>query len=254
MFEKPKEKLILSLMSFVRRQIPNFITCLNLLCGCIATVMVFRNHLDWAAYLVFIAAFFDLIDGMAARALHVSSPIGKELDSLADVISFGFVPGVILFKLLQMSALSEFIESNTLRQIVQFFPFVIAVFSALRLANFNIDTRQSDSFIGLPTPANTLLIVSFPLMLSQDYTRFSPIILNPYFILIVSGIMSWLLVAEIPLFSLKFKSFKLKDNLFQYILLLLAVVLLPVFLFAAIPIIIFSYVLLSIIQNKTRKQ
>ena len=92
MFEKPKEKLILSLMSFVRRQIPNFITCLNLLCGCIATVMVFRNHLDWAAYLVFIAAFFDLIDGMAARALHVSSPIGKELDSLADVISFGFVP------------------------------------------------------------------------------------------------------------------------------------------------------------------
>lgn len=108
-------------MSFVRRQIPNFITCLNLLCGCIATVMVFRNHLDWAAYLVFIAAFFDLIDGMAARALHVSSPIGKELDSLADVISFGFVPGVIMFKLLQMSALSEFIESNTLRQIVQFF-------------------------------------------------------------------------------------------------------------------------------------
>jgi CDP-diacylglycerol--serine O-phosphatidyltransferase len=123
----------------------------------------------------FIAAFLDLIDGMAARALHVSSPIGKELDSLADVISFGFVPGVIMFKLLQMSALSEFIESNTLRQIVQFFPFVIAVFSALRLANFNIDTRQSDSFIGLPTPANTLLIVSFPLMLSQDYTRFSPI-------------------------------------------------------------------------------
>lgn len=241
-------------MSFVRRQIPNFITCLNLLCGCIATVMVFRNHLDWAAYLVFIAAFFDLIDGMAARALHVSSPIGKELDSLADVISFGFVPGVIMFKLLQMSALNDFIESNTLRQIIQFFPFVIAVFSALRLANFNIDTRQSDSFIGLPTPANTLLIVSFPLMLSQDYTRFSPIVLNPYFILIVSGIMSWLLVAEIPLFSLKFKSFKLKDNLFQYILLLLAVVLLPVFLFAAIPIIIFSYVLLSIIQNKTRKQ
>lgn len=241
-------------MNFIRQQIPNALTCLNLFCGCVASVMVFRNHLDWAAYLVFIAAFFDLLDGMVARALHVSSPIGKELDSLADAVSFGFVPGLIVFKLLQMSNLSTIIESNSLRQILQFFPFVITVFSALRLAKFNIDSRQSTSFIGLPTPANTLLVVSFPLMLKQDLNAFGPIILNPYFLIVVSVICSFLLVSELPLFSLKFKDMSFKNNKFQYILLLISALLIPFFFFAAIPIIIGCYVLLSIIQNSTQKQ
>lgn len=241
-------------MNFIRQQIPNALTCLNLFCGCVASVMVFRNHLDWAAYLVFIAAFFDLLDGMVARALHVTSPIGKELDSLADAVSFGFVPGLIVFKLLQMSNLSTIIESNSLRQILQFFPFVITVFSALRLAKFNIDTRQSTSFIGLPTPANTLLVVSFPLMLKQDLNAFGPIILNPYFLIVVSVICSFLLVSELPLFSLKFKDMSFKNNKFQYILLLISALLIPFFFFAAIPIIIGCYVLLSIIQNSTQKQ
>ncbi|HNP48194.1 MAG TPA: CDP-diacylglycerol--serine O-phosphatidyltransferase [Bacteroidia bacterium] len=241
-------------MNFIRQQIPNALTCLNLFCGCVASVMVFRNHLDWAAYLVFIAAFFDLLDGMVARALHVTSPIGKELDSLADAVSFGFVPGLIVFKLLQMSNLSTIIESNSLRQILQFFPFVITVFSALRLAKFNIDTRQSTSFIGLPTPANTLLVVSFPLMLKQDLNAFGPIILNPYFLIVFSVICSFLLVSELPLFSLKFKDMSFKNNKFQYILLLISALLIPFFFFAAIPIIIGCYVLLSIIQNSTQKQ
>lgn len=241
-------------MNFIRQQIPNALTCLNLFCGCVASVMVFRNHLDWAAYLVFIAAFFDLLDGMVARALHVTSPIGKELDSLADAVSFGFVPGLIVFKLLQMSNLSTIIESNSLRQILQFLPFVITVFSALRLAKFNIDTRQSTSFIGLPTPANTLLVVSFPLMLKQDMNAFGPIILNPYFLIVVSVICSFLLVSELPLFSLKFKDMSFKNNKFQYILLLISALLIPFFFFAAIPIIIGCYVLLSIIQNSTQKQ
>ena len=240
-------------MNFIRRQIPNFLTCLNLLCGAVAIVMVFRNHLEWAAYLVFISAFFDLMDGMMARALNVSSPIGKELDSLADVISFGFLPGVMMFKMLQMSNLSSVIESHTLIQILQFFPFIITAFSAIRLAKFNIDTRQTDSFIGLPTPANTLLIISFPLMISQDAARFSPLLLNPVFILLVSIVVSFLLVSEIPLFALKFKSFAFKKNQYQYILLLISAILIPIFLYAAIPLIIFCYVLLSIIQNKFRK-
>lgn len=241
-------------MNFIRRQLPNFLTCLNLLCGCTAVVMVFRNHLEWAAYLVFVAALFDLLDGMVARALNVTSPIGKELDSLADVISFGFLPGVMMFKLLQMSDLSIITSSETFRQIVQFFPFVITAFSALRLAKFNIDTRQSESFIGFPTPANTLLIVSFPLMLSQNYTGFSPVILNPFFILSMSLITSLMLISELPLFSLKFKSLNIKKNQYQYLLLAIAAVLLPVFLYAAIPVIILCYVLLSLIQNMNRKK
>lgn len=238
----------------MNKHIPNTLTSFNLICGCIASVMVFRNHLDTAAYLVFVAAFFDLIDGMAARVLNVHSLMGKELDSLADVISFGFVPGAILFKLLQSSAFEQQFPDENVRRVLQFLPFVVTVFSAIRLAKFNIDTRQSSSFIGLPTPANTLFVVSLPLILINEPGRFDAVILNPYFLFAISFFLSWLLVAEIPLFALKFKNFGWSDNRYQYILLVLALVLFPLFLFAAIPLILLSYVLLSIIQNKLNKK
>ena len=216
-------------------------------------VMIFRNHLEWAAYLVFIAAVFDLFDGMAARMLKVSSPIGKELDSLADVVSFGFVPGAILFKLLQVN-ISSISDNEMLVRGIQFVPFVITLFSALRLAKFNLDTRQSDSFIGVPTPANTLLIVSLPLILANDHFGLNSFILNPYFIIGLSILMSYLLVVELPLIALKFKNFSWKDNSYQFILIIASALLLALLKFTALPLIIFLYVLLSIIKKSLHKK
>ena len=232
--------------------LPNFITSCNLFCGCIASVMVFRNHLDLAAYFVFLAAFFDLLDGMAARKFLSNPAFGKELDSLADVISFGFVPGAVLFKLLQQSNMEMYFHSEIFIKIFQFFPFVITIFSALRLAKFNIDTRQTNSFIGLPTPATTLFIVSLPLILIQQPGKFNDLILNPYALSIVTVLFSFLLISEIPLFSLKFKTKGFKENIFQYVLIIAIIILFPIFLFATIPIAIIFYILLSVIQNSTK--
>ena len=238
--------------SKLKKHIPNLLTCLNLFCGCIAVVLVFRNHLQWAAYLVFAAAFFDLLDGMIARMLRVTSAIGKELDSLADMISFGFVPGAILFKMMQLNV--DSISSNqNLNTFIQFLPFIVTIFSALRLAKFNIDTRQTDSFIGLPTPANTLLIVSFPLILMHDSFNLSGILLNPWFILGITVLQSFLLVSELPLIALKFKNFSWKENSYQYLLVIAAGLLLLLLKFTAIPIIIFLYVFLSLIKNSRKE-
>ena len=234
----------------MKKQIPNFLTCMNLFSGCIALVMVFRNHLEYTAYLILIAAFFDLLDGMVARKVGSNSEFGKQIDSLADMVSFGLVPGAVMFKLLQMSSLSELVPNEMLRTFVQFVPFIITIFSALRLAKFNLDTRQTSSFIGLPTPANTLLIVSLPLILIQRPGQFDGLILNPVFILFVSMFLSYMLISEIPLFALKFKSLDLKANMYQYILIALAIVLIAIFSFAAIPMVVILYVLLSIIKNK----
>ena len=212
--------------------------------------MIFKGRSDIAAYLVFTAALFDFLDGMFARILNVHSAIGKELDSLADVITFGLVPGAIMFTLLQMSDLSLMYISGDFKRIFQFFPFVITVFSALRLAKFNVDTRQSESFIGLPTPPNTLFIVSLPLiLLLEEKYHLRSLILNPYFIVITSVILSYLLVAEIPMFSLKFKSFSWKENRYQYILLGSSIFLICIFLYVAIPIIILLYIFLSLVRN-----
>lgn len=232
--------------------IPNALTCLNLFSGCIAVVMIFRNHLDTAAYFVFAAAFFDLLDGMVARKVFSDSAFGKELDSLADMVSFGLVPGAIMFKLFQHSQPDLHFHSENFIRVIQFLPFIITVFSALRLAKFNLDTRQTNSFIGLPTPANTLFIVSLPLIIIQMPGRYDDLILNPYFIIIVSICSAFLLVTELPLFSMKFKTLGFRENLYQYILLLISLILFPLILFAAIPVVIFLYILLSIIQKLTK--
>ena len=213
---------------------------------------MFRNHLEWAAYFVFIAAFFDLMDGMIARMLRVSSPIGKELDSLADMVTFGLVPGAILFKMMQLNV--DTLSSNeSLNNSLQFLPFLVTIFSALRLAKFNIDTRQTDSFLGLPTPANTLLIVSFPLILMNDDFNLSNLLLNPWFILGITVLQSWLLVSELPLIALKFKNLSWKDNSYQYILVVASAILLIAIQFAAIPLIIFLYVFLSLLKKSISK-
>lgn len=235
-------------MKFLYRQIPNIFTALNLLFGCVAIVLIFRNRLEMAAYCVVISAFFDMMDGLSARVLKLGSSFGRELDSLADVISFGFVPGAILFKMLQHSQLEYWVEQAFLRQAIQFLPFFVTVFSALRLAKFNLDKRQTDSFIGLPTPANTLLIVALPLILIQ-YPDLSGYLLNPFFIIGLTALQSFLLIAELPLFAIKFKETGLRKNAFQYLLIVSAIILIPLIQWLAVPILIFFYVFLSFIQN-----
>ena len=236
----------------MKKHIPNLFTCLNLLFGCVAMVMIFRNLLDIAAYLVIAAAVFDFLDGLTARILNVYSPFGKELDSLADVITFGLVPGTILFRLLQLSDPSLIYANENFLRVFQFFPFIVTIFSALRLAKFNVDKRQSESFIGLPTPANTLVIISFPLILQHDHFHLSGLVLNPYFIVITSVVLSYLLIAEIPLFALKFKSFSWKKNVFQYTLIASSVILFLIFYYVASPLIVFLYLFLSMINNINR--
>lgn len=232
----------------MKKHIPNFITCLNLLCGCLALYFIFvHDDLITAAYLVVVAAVLDFLDGMAARVLRVYSEIGKQLDSLADMVSFGVVPGALMLQLLTQSLAG----SDLPQQVVMWLPFagfILTVFSGLRLAKFNIDTRQTTSFIGVPTPACTLLIISFPLILAYDTFGLTNVILNPYFLLAVTLLFSYLLVAELPLFALKFKTFAWKGNEVRFIFLGLAILLLFGLNFTAIPLIIALYILLSVIK------
>jgi len=229
----------------IRKHLPNTLTCLNLFSGCVGLVFAAENQLIFAAYAIGISAILDFCDGMAARLLKAYSEIGKELDSLADVVSFGVLPSFIVFQL--------FRNVNQVHPYLPYLAFLIAIFSALRLAKFNIDTRQTENFIGLPTPANALLIGSLPFILNGDSLILFELILNPIFLTALSVIMSLLLVAELPLFSLKFKKLDWKENIFRYLLLGSAIVLLLFFKFAAIPFIIFLYLILSIIQTKTSK-
>ena len=232
----------------MKKHIPNFITLLNLFSGCIAIAAAFEGNLILASWLVGLAAIFDFLDGMAARLLHVKSAIGKELDSLADMVSFGLLPGVIVFQLLNLNPALQSIY-------IPYIAFLIPIFSALRLAKFNTDTRQEEMFYGLPTPANAILIASFPLILDQnmfvfglDFGFINSILINQWFLVSLSVLLSWLLVAEIPLMSLKFKSLSWVDNRGRYILLLLSLILLIIFQFAGIPIIISLYILISLIM------
>lgn len=231
----------------MKKHIPNAITCLNLFSGCLALYFAFSGELVYTAYLVGIAAVFDFLDGMVARLIHAYSEIGKQLDSLADMVSFGAVPGAVMFALLQRADAGLF---GLPAEQFAFFGFLITIFSALRLAKFNIDTRQTDSFIGLPTPACTLFVASLPLILESggDLLLYE-IILNPYLLVLATVLLSYLLVAELPLFALKFKSFGWQGNAIRFIFLGLSIILVAMLKFAAIPLIIVLYILLSIIQK-----
>lgn len=237
--------------------IPNIMTLGNLLCGCLGIVFVFEGNLLYASYLIFIAGILDFLDGFVARLLNQHSEIGKQLDSLADMVTFGALPSFILAKLIQLSInkdsiLSDFLPSNLLSQahlpFLAYIAFVLVLFSCLRLAKFNIDTRQSDSFIGVPTPANAFLVAAFPLILEFN-PEYKFLILNSTFLISYTLIMSYLLISEIPLFALKFKSFSWKSNQIKYIFLILSVILLISLQFVAIPLIIFLYIIMSIISN-----
>src|SRR4051812_46836449 len=194
----------------VRKHLPNFITCANLFSGCVGIVFAFQGELIFAAYALFLAAIFDFFDGFASRVLKSFSGIGKDLDSLADMVSFGVLPSVILYQLFLQAP-----QIDKVSTYLNFSAFLIPVFSALRLAKFNTDTRQAEIFIGLPTPANAILIASLPFVIDQ-YPNLSPYILNPYVLSVFTLVMCALLVAEMPLMSLKFKNSDFNSNIYRY--------------------------------------
>ena len=221
----------------MKKHIPNMITCLNLISGCIATYFAFQSDYSMALLFIVIGAVFDFFDGMTARLLHVSSPIGKELDSLADDITFGFAPSAIVF-----SFLCSF---HIHLPFIPFLAFIMAAFSALRLAKFNLDERQALGFIGLPTPANALFWGSLIVGL-ESYPYFEGM---EWAILIGTFISCWLLVAEIPMFALKFKTWGWKGNEIKYIFLLTCIPLLLLLRVSGLAAIIAWYVILSVINN-----
>lgn len=223
--------------------IPNVLTCFNLICGCIATGTAFYGNFQWAALFIVLGAIFDFFDGLSARALGISSPIGKELDSLADVITFGLAPSAIIFHLFHQVQYPEWLIAGS--KILPYSAFIMAAFSALRLAKFNLDTRQTSEFIGLPTPANALFWSS--LVLGEHAFLVSGKFNAPFLFLFMI-LFCMLLVAEVPMLALKFKNFSWEENKFKYILLIgaLPCLLLGTSCFAAI---ILWYVMLSFVKT-----
>jgi CDP-diacylglycerol--serine O-phosphatidyltransferase len=227
----------------IKRHIPNLITLLNLFCGCIAIVFASRGDFELTFYFVCGGIFLDFFDGFFARMFKVSSPLGLQLDSLADMVTSGVTPGFVMF--LMMS------NNNDVASWFPYLGFLITLGSCYRLANFNIDTRQTDSFIGLPTPANTLFILSLPLVLKySDSLLLLELLVNPWVLLAISIFSAIMLNAEIPLFSLKIKKVGFKGNELPILFLLYSVLMIVFFTYSALPLIILSYILLSVINNK----
>lgn len=215
------------------RHIPNALTSGNLICGCAGIICSFTNPEIPTAWFVWAACTFDFLDGFSARMLKVASPIGKELDSLADVVSFGVLPGILMRNLLMNAGADQW----------SWLGLSLTVFAALRLAKFNIDTRQSDSFIGVPTPANALFICGLPSLAQLIPTGW----LGQIPLIGITVLFSWLMVAPIPLFALKFKNFKWSANKIRFTFLLISVLLLLFFKSAGVPLSILVYILISLV-------
>lgn len=225
----------------MKKHIPNFITCLNLLSGCIGILLVLKGDYLSAFYCVIASGVFDFFDGFVARILHVKSLIGKELDSLADVISFGLQPSMLMYMLLKNVSTNEYLP---------YLGFLIAIFSALRLAKFNIDERQTSDFIGVNTPMNTFLIFSIP-FIGELYPS---IVYSPYALIAITVVTSLLLVSELKLFSMKLNSLAWVDNKFKYIFLILSVLLISIFKLMAVPLIFVLYLVFSYLHFASSKR
>lgn len=262
--------------------LPNLFTASNLLCGILSIFLAFSGQLELACYFIYFAAVLDFFDGFLARKLNQMNELGKQLDSLADMVTFGVAPGVLVCMLLiiqmegglNLSSELSFSKQAHLRinsftnqlsagswngiDWICFAGLIIPFFSLFRLAKFNIDTRQLDSFIGLPTPANTIFFTSFPLLMAYYYNSGEEnivlnFVLTPWVLVSITLIMSLLLIIELPLFSLKFKHFKWVGNEIKYIFLGSCLILIPLLFAWAIPIIIILYLILSVIENKRKK-
>jgi CDP-diacylglycerol--serine O-phosphatidyltransferase len=223
----------------LKAQFPNFITLLNLLSGVLGILWVLEGQVLYGAYFVILSAGFDFLDGFAARLLKVQSDMGKELDSLADVVSFGVLPGILLYSLTKAQTDSQFLPYLTL---------IVPMLSAYRLAKFNIDTRQSDRFIGLPTPANALLLSTLPHLVAH-WPELAPWVTSPIALVVIAWVASILLVSELPLIALKFKNSSFADNTYRYTLLCLGAFCFAWLQLAGIPLIIIAYLLLSGVEQ-----
>ena len=247
----------------MKKHIPNLLTLGNLFCGTIATILAVQGDFVTAGLFVVIGIFLDFFDGFAARLLNVSGELGKQLDSLADMVTSGVVPGIIMFNLLYQNSFknldTQFIDegirpvivsNDYISSWVSYIGLLLTLGAGYRLAKFNIDTRQSESFIGLPTPAMSLFVISLPLI--QEYATnvwVQSLISNNYFLIAVTLVLTYLMNAEIPLFSLKFKEYSLKNNFVKYFFLATSLALLIILNFISVPIIIILYVLLSAAQE-----
>ena len=233
--------------------LPNLITCANLLTGCVGVWLAMRGDSVTACYLIGLAAAFDFADGLVARALKQYSPIGKELDSLADMVSFGVLPGVLLVQMLARTSAAASVPALPL------VGFLFTVFAALRLAKFNVDTRQTSSFMGLPTPAATLFVAALPLVMASTSGGLGNALLAPLLqttpvLLLITGLLCWLMVAEIPLFALKFTSLRPEPlNLLRYSFVAAAAALVALLGWAGIPLAILLYIGLSLMPVATTR-
>ncbi len=251
-----------------KKQLPNILTLLNLLSGTIAVYFAVKNQLEITAVFVFFGIFFDFFDGFVARILNVQGELGKQLDSLADVVTSGVVPGIILFQLITKSLSKDswdiatnFVVNHSIWDnftatfLISIIGLLFTLAAAYRLAKFNIDERQTSSFIGLPTPAAALVVVSLPLILMYANNELvNSIIKNTWFLIGITILLSFLMNAEIVLFTLKFKEYGWKNNKVKYMFILVTI-LLSVFLkFIAIPVIILCYVLMSLLINFNSKK
>ncbi len=264
----------------IKSFVPNFLTTLNLLSGAVAIVLAIQGKPLYASYLILIGAVFDFADGFVARMLKVSSELGKQLDSLADLITFGMAPTAIIYESLRFSQKvvfgSHFFQQDALNTFILSLSFLVVIFSAIRLAKFNISTNQSYGFIGVPTPAFAILIASFPMIRAMEPESFLiftmlgidlPTILvlmliglqfyvieQTYFILPVIIIFSYLLISNFNMFAMKFRNFSLKDNKIRYFFLIYSLIFLLLLQAIAIPIIIFSYVIISLFTQKSQRK
>ena len=245
----------------IKKHIPNLFTLGNLFCGTLATIFAVQGQFEMTAIFVVLGIVFDFFDGFLARILNVSGELGKQLDSLADMVTSGVAPGLVMFYLLADHSLFQFSNLEIVNwfgiksQPIQLIGLLLTLAACYRLARFNIDTRQSESFIGLPTPAMSLFVISLPLIqLNTDIEFVKEMISNNYFLIAITLLLSYLMNAELPLFSLKFKNYRIKNNVFKYLLILLSVILLISAQYLAIPIIIVVYVILSVIDNINTKK
>lgn len=237
----------------MKAQVPNTITLLNLFCGCIAVVMVANNEFQLAFSFVCLGIFFDFFDGFFARKFNVSSPLGLQLDSLADMVTSGVVPGFVMYQMLMNSRV--FLVMEWYHIVLPMLGFIITLGACYRLANFNIDERQTDSFIGLPTPANALFFVSLPLIAANYPDTFIVDLLSKdWFLLVLTLLSAYIMNAEIPLFSLKIKEFTFSKYKLQIGFLLVSIIMLLCFQYLGIPLVIITYLLLSLINNFRNKK
>mgnify|MGYP000315459542 FL=1 len=246
----------------IKKHIPNLLTLGNLFCGTLAAIFAVINDYEFAAFFVILGIVFDFFDGFAARLLNVSGELGKQLDSLADMVTSGVVPGIIMFSLLSpnnnfglnVEGTNFMIWGSLKFAPIQLIGLILTLGACYRLAKFNIDTRQSDSFIGLPTPAMSLFVISLPLIQQYSTIEFAQnLITNNYFLVIITLLLTYLMNAELPLFSLKFKDYSVKNNVIKYLFLVVSLLMIVFLHYISIPLIISLYVVLSVISNSRKK-